>query len=233
MVAPRLVGVREHMDEPGVDPAELHQTLEDLARVNRTFGGTRAVLRHLGGLCRDRRTPLRLLDVGTGYADIPRAIVRWGRDRGLIVEIAALEPHPVIRGLADRACADYPEVHLQDGNGLALPFPDGGVDIAFASQVLHHMEGDEPVRFLTELYRVARCGVVVSDLRRGAWPYLLTRATLHALSRSRLIRHDGPMSIRRGFTPHELLNLAKAAGWEAPRLHRHPFFRLVIVGRKS
>ena len=233
MVAPRLVGVRELMDRPGVDPAELHRTLEDLARVNRTFGGTRAVLRHLDGLCRDRRTLLRLLDVGTGYADISRAVVRWGRDRGWAVEVAALEPHPIIRGLADRACADYPEIHVQGGNGLALPFPDGGMDVAFASQVLHHLEGDDPVRFLAELYRVARCGVVVSDLRRGAWPALLTRATLHALSGSRLIRHDGPMSIRRGFIPQELLDLAKAAGWEAPRLHRHPFFRLVIVGRKA
>lgn len=222
MVAPRLVGVRERMDEPGVDPAELHRTLEDLARVNRTFGGTRAVLLHLDGLCRERRKPLRLLEVGTGYADIPRA-----------VEIEDLEPHPIIRGLAARACADYPEIHVRDGNGLALPYPDGSLDVAFASQILHHMEGDEPVRFLAELHRVARCGVQVSDLRRGAWPYVLTRATLHALSRSRLIRHDGPMSIRRGFTPHELLDLATAAGWEAPRLHRHPFFRLVIVGRKS
>jgi SAM-dependent methyltransferase len=233
MVAPRLVGVREQMDQPGVDPAELHRTLEDLARINRTFGGTRAVLRHLDGLCRGRRTPLRLLDVGAGYGDISRAVVRWGRDRGLIVEIAALEPHPVIRGLAARACAGYPEIHVQDGNGLALPFPDGGVDVAFASQVLHHLEGDEPVRFLAELYRVARCGVVVSDLRRGAWPVLLTRATLQTMPCSRLIRHDGPMSIRRGFIPQELLDLATTAGWEAPRLHRHLFFRLVIVGRKA
>lgn len=233
MVAPRLVGVRERMDEPGVDPAELHPTLEDLSWVNRTFGGTRAVLCHLDGLCRDRHGPIRFLDVGTGYADIPRAVVRWARARGRVIEIDALEPHPTIRQLATRACADFPEIHLHDGNGLALPYSDGGVDVACASQILHHLEGDEPVRFLAELSRVARYGVVVSDLRRGAWPYLLTRVTLYALSRSRFIRHDGPMSIRRGFTPQELWDLARAAGWEAPHLHRHPFFRLVLVERKS
>jgi ubiquinone/menaquinone biosynthesis C-methylase UbiE len=233
MVAPRLVGVRERMDEPGVDPAELHRTLKDLARVNRTFGGTRAVLRHLDGLCTDRRGTLRLLDVGTGYADIPRAVVRWARARELAIEIDALEPHPIIRGLAARACADYPEIHLREGNGLALPYSNGGVDVAFASQILHHLEGDEPVRFLAELDRVARCGVVVSDLRRGAWPYLLTRVTLSVLSRSPLIRQDGPLSIRRGFTPQELVDLARAAGWEAPRVYSHSFFRLVIVDRKS
>lgn len=233
MVAPRLVGVREHMDAPSVNPAELQRTLEDLARVNRAFGGTRAVLRHLDGLCADRRGTLRLLDVGTGYADIPRAVARSCRERGRAVEIHALEPHPIIRGLATRACADYPEIQVRDGNGLALPYPDGSVDVAYASQILHHMEGVEPVRFLAELSRVARCGVVVSDLRRGAWPYLLTRATLSLLSQSPLIRHDGPMSIRRGFTPHELRDLATTAGWEAPRVYGHVFFRLVLVGRKA
>ncbi len=171
--------------------------------------------------------------MGTGYADIPRAVVRWGRERGLAVEIDALEPHPLIRGLAARACADYPEIHVRDGNGLALPYPDGSLDVAFAPQILHHMEGDEPVRFLRELDRVARCGVVVSDLRRGAWPYLLTRATLYVLSQSPLIRHDGLVSIRRGFLPQELLDLAAAASWKAPRVYGHPFFRLVIVGKAS
>ena len=171
--------------------------------------------------------------MGTGYADIPRVVVRWAHARGLAVEIDALEPHPIIRGLAAQACADYPEIQLHEGNGLALPFPDGDVDVACASQILHHMEGDEPVRFLAELYRVARCGVVVSDLRRGAWPYLLPRVTLHVLSRSPLIRHDGPLSIRRGFTPQELPGLAKAARWEVPRVYGHAFFRLALVARKS
>jgi hypothetical protein len=95
------------------------------------------------------------------------------------------------------------------------------------------MEGQEPIQFLRELRRVARFAVVVSDLRRGAWPFLVTWTTLRLISRSPLIRHDGPMSIRRGFLPMELLALAEAAGWKTPRVFRHAFFRLALMERAA
>jgi hypothetical protein len=60
----------------------------------------------------------------------------------------------------------------------------------------------------------------------------VTRVALHALSRSRVIRHDGPVSIRRGFTPAELGDLAGAAGWKTPDVMRHTFFRLALLEKK-
>jgi hypothetical protein len=93
------------------------------------------------------------------------------------------------------------------------------------------MEGEQLVHFLRELRRVARFGVVVSDLRRGAWPLLVTWTTLHLVSASPLIRHDGPMSIRRGFLQAELLALAEAAGWKGPQVFRRAFFRFALTER--
>jgi len=51
------------------------------------------------------------------------------------------------------------------------------------------------------------------------------------LSRNPLIQHDGPLSIRRGFTAPELEALAIAAGWKAPRVRRGAFFRLMLAER--
>jgi hypothetical protein len=53
------------------------------------------------------------------------------------------------------------------------------------------------------------------------------------LSQSPLIRRDGPVSIRRGFLPQEVLDMASTATWKAPRVYGHPFSRLVIVGKAS
>jgi SAM-dependent methyltransferase len=227
----RLTGVIERMDRSDVNPAELACALADLARINRVFGGTRVVLDHLDPLLPRLPSPTRILDVGTGYADLPRAIARRARRRGLPLEIEALDHHGWILACAARACADYPEIRLREGDALALPYPDRSVDVAIASQLLHHMEGEGPVRLLRELRRVARHAVLVGDLRRGAWPFALTWAALHLLFRNPLIRHDGPLSIRRGFVPAELLDLARAAGWEAPQIFRHSFFRLVLMER--
>jgi hypothetical protein len=227
----RLTGVVEWMDHPGVDLAELAKTLRDLARVNRAFGATRLLFDHLSPIISSLKPPIVILDVGTGYADIPRVIVQRARQRGLAIQVDAVDRHGGILGQAAQACASYPEIRLREANALSLPCADRSVDVAIASQILHHMEGEELIQFLRELRRVARFGVVVSDLRRGTWPHLVTWTTLHLVSRSSLIRHDGPISIRRGFLQAELLALAKAAGWKAPQVFRHAFFRLALTER--
>jgi SAM-dependent methyltransferase len=232
----RLIAAVELMDLPGTDAGELARALRDLARINRLFGGTRPILAHLAPLLSPARAapaPIRILDVATGYGDIPRAIAQWARRRGLPLEIEALDHQERIAQLAARASVDYPEIRVHAGDALNLPYPDRSFDVVFASQVLHHMEGDDQRRLLSGLYRVARRVSVVSDLRRGRWPFLVTWASLHVASRSRLIHHDGPLSIRRGFLPEELARLAREAGWRGATVSRHAFFRLVLVGRKD
>ncbi|MBI4840745.1 MAG: methyltransferase domain-containing protein [candidate division NC10 bacterium] len=229
----RLVGATELMDLPGADQDELARTLKDLAWINRWLGGTRLIRTELPSLFYGLRGPIRILDVATGYADIPRAIIGWGRRRHLAIQVEGLDHHNEILQLARQASAAYPEIHLRQGDALALPYPDRSFDIVLASLILHHMEGEEQVRLLRELYRVARRAVLVNDLRRGRWAFLLTWASLHVVSRSRLIHHDGPLSVRRGFLPEELLALAGEAGWAGAHVSRHPFFRLALVGEKN
>ena len=227
----RLTGVVERMDRPGVVVEELRRTLTELGRINRAFGGTQIVLRHLRPWLSRLPQPIRVLDVGTGFADLPRAVVGWARRKGIALTVEALDHYAEIRALAAQACADYPEIRIREGDALALPYPDKSFDVAFASQILHHMEGEEPIRLLRELRRVARHGVLVSDLRRGTWPFLVTSAALYLLPCGPVIRHDGPLSIRRGFFPAEMLALAGAAGWKRTQVFRHLFFRLALLER--
>jgi ubiquinone/menaquinone biosynthesis C-methylase UbiE len=232
----RLAAAVELMDLPGTDMGERDHALRDLARFNRLFGGTRVILAHLAPLLSPPRTvpaPIRILDVATGYGDIPRAIAQWARQLGLPVEIEALDHQGGIAELAARASADFPEIRVHAGDALNLSYPDESFDVVFASQVLHHMEGEDQGRLLSGLYRVARRAALVSDLLRGRWPFVVTWAGVHLFSRSRLIRHDGPLSIRRGFLAEELMAMAREAGWRRARVARHIFFRLVLVGRKD
>jgi SAM-dependent methyltransferase len=229
----RLADAIEMMDLPDADPAELARTLSDLAWINRWLGGMRLIRAHIPSLLDGTAASIRILDVGTGYADIPRAILRWGRRWGLPIEIEAVDHHEQIVRLAQEASAAYPEIRIRRGDALSLPYPEGSFDVVLASLVLHHMEGEEQVQLLRELYRVASHAVLVHDLRRGRWPFLVTWAALHIVSRNRLIHHDGPLSVRRGFRPAELLALAHRAGWKQAGVSHHPFFRLALVGAKS
>jgi SAM-dependent methyltransferase len=230
---PRLTHAAEYLDEPVQEPAILEASLADVAAVNRWLGGRRALLRRLRQLLRAEKGrhhhQLTILDGGTGSADLPRAIVRWARRRGIPVRIVACDIQDQTLEIARRQSSAFPEIHFTRADVRRLPFAAHSFDLAILSLTLHHLEGDDPVRALRELGRVARGGVIVGELERG-WPgYLGARLLAATIWRSnRLTRHDGPLSVLRAFTPPELLALARTAGLAHPRVHRHPLFRLVL-----
>lgn len=229
----RIEHARELMDEPDQDPDLLEASLDDVATVNRWLGGTRALLHHLPALL-PPTGPVTILDVGTGSADLPRAIVRFGRRTGREIRVVATDLHPATLEVARRRSAAYPEIRVERADALRLPYPDRTFDVALLSMTLHHLEGDDRVRALRELRRVARRGVIVGELERS-WPAFLGARILAATvwRDNPITRHDGPLSVRRAFTLTELLTLAHEADLPGAKVFRHPIFRLVLVARFS
>ena len=112
-------------------------------------------------------------------------------------------------------------------DGFQLPLGEGSVDVAHSALFLHHFPAETAILLLREMARVARCGVVINDLERHPAAYLGIRVLTGALSRSRLIRHDAPLSVRKGFTRPELEALARGAGLRA-EIERRWAFRYVL-----
>lgn len=228
---PRGAGA-ERMDEPGQDPAELGRSLGDLRGVNRWLGGTRVVLHHLGRLvARHPRPGYRVLDVATGSADIPLQVTVWARARGIRMEIVATDLHATTLEFARRQAAADPDVRVESADALDLPYADGAFDFALCSTALHHFDArDQVLRVLREMHRVAAIGGIVNDLRRSR--PALVGANLLAATVWRthpVTRHDGPLSVRRAFTPPELAELAREADLSGARVHAHVPFRVALV----
>jgi SAM-dependent methyltransferase len=227
---------RELMDEPAQDRAELARSLGDLRRVNRWLGGTRVVLHHLEALfARHPRPSYRLLDVATGAGDIPVQVARWARERDVQVEIVASDNHATTLGLAREQVAGNPAVRVAEADALALPWPDESFDVVLLSTALHHFDDEaDCVRVLREMHRVGRIGMIVNDLARSRATLLGARLLAATLWRTHPVtRHDGPLSVRRAFTPAELRGLAARAGLQGARVHSHLPFRVALVVEKE
>jgi hypothetical protein len=84
----------ELLDDPAADPSVVAQSLGNIARANRWFGGARAVryglARVLAGVPRTR--PLSLLDLGTGAGDLPGDAARWAAESCALVEAPGFYP---------------------------------------------------------------------------------------------------------------------------------------------
>lgn len=142
----------------------------------------------------------------------------------------ALDRHAQILEIARRRCAGYPGIQFVRGSAFALPFADGSLDLAILSLTLHHFEGEDRVRALRELARVACGAILVNELERS-WPNYLGAQLLAATvwRRNRLTRHDGPLSVLRAFTPAELLGLGRRAGLRDVRVRRFFPWRVVLT----
>jgi hypothetical protein len=190
----------ETLERPGIPDDVVRRSLGDVARANSLFGGTRAVLRELRPVLDEHAGDrLTLLDVGTGAADIPVAARSAARRRGVTLTTYGLDnAFTLVRTAGDRLDAALA------GDVRWLPFADRSVDIVVCSQLLHHFPESEIPGVLRELHRVARKRVIVSDLRRswiaaaGIWLASFPLG-FHPVS-----RHDGVVSVLRGFTSHEL-----------------------------
>jgi predicted nicotinamide N-methyase len=215
----------ELLDDPAADPATVAESLRNIARANRWFGGAAAVR---FGLTRTLSelppgTALSLLDLGTGFGDLPRVAVRWGAARGLRIMPIGLELNRVAaalataRGLATAiACAGAP------------PIRDKSVDVILLSQVAHHLTAASVVRLFRTCDRLARRAVIVADLQRHALAAPSFWCGARLLRFDRVTVADGVTSIRRGFSRHELLSLMAQAGVTG-RVDRRRGFRLVAT----
>ncbi len=226
----------EWMDDLSITDERLADALEELRLVNRWLGGYRGTLACLEPLLRREgaRRTVRVLDVGTGGADLPEAIVRWASRRGLRVEVCATDLNGATLAHAGailkRTLA--PELRrritLEQADALALPYADGAFDVVTASLFMHHLREPECVRLLQEMQRVGRFGLVVNDLHRHALAYHAIRSLALLLRASSMFRHDAPVSVARGFRRGELQRMAEAAGLAAYRLRRRWAFRWVL-----
>ena len=221
----------EYLDRPGHFPSLLAGNLDDLRRINRWLGGHWLTLRGiehlLEGLPSD--VEVSVVDVGTGGADVPEAIVAWACRRRRRVRVLAGDVSPEIIDLARRQVG--PQVDLAVLDGRCLPLADGSVDVAVCSLLLHHLSPDDAVALLREMRRVSRQGIVVNDLVRSRLGYLGALAVGWLATRNPLTRHDGPLSVRRAYTPVEMADLAARAGLGRLRFWGYLGYRIAMVAR--
>lgn len=205
----------EILDRERVDRGMLERVVGYLKFVNRRLGGTGAVAWHLRGVA----GPLTLLDVGAGAADIPIELAR---------RIPGLRPLALDRSGDMLAFAEgIPRIR---GDALRLPFRDRSVDYVIATHFLHHLTDAQIGPALREFDRVARQGIIINDLLRRRRAIFWIR--LFTLWANRVVKFDGPLSVRRGFTTAEAEAHARAAGLDWLHVTVHFGHRFTLAGRR-
>lgn len=202
--------------------------MADLPRSNALFGGARIVRRALADVWPALPPRATLLDVGTGLGDLAAAAKRWARDAGVELSTVGFDVSAeLLAEAASRLGA------TAAGDARDLPFGDASVDVVVCSQLLHHFEDAEARRVVAELHRVARHAVVIGDLRRSWFAAAGFWSASFALRFHPITRHDGVVSVLRGFTPGELDRMVRDATGVMPTVRRGAFWRVSASWRAT
>jgi hypothetical protein len=220
----------EMMDAAEPDPALLQDDLRNLRVMNRFLGGSRGLLYGLRRfLARQRLTSFSLLDVGTGSADLPAAIVRWSRERGVVARVCALESQALTARVAAARSANLPEISVIRCDAAAMPFQGPSFDVVAASQFLHHFTEEKIVQFLRDWATLARRAIIVSDLVRHPLSYYGIYALTRLCTTNTMTIHDAALSVRRALTFQEWRSIFARAAIGPVQLRRLAPFRISAV----
>lgn len=219
----------ELMDRPDCDRALLADALEAIADTNRWTGGDRLQRRELLRLLDGARPGgVVILDVGAGNGDASLRLARRLRRLGWEPRVLLADLHGMVLDIARERLQTRLEPEEMEAfrfvrlDGPDLPLADRSVDVALCATTLHHLERRPAGRFLKELCRVSRRGWVVTDLRRSRLSYAAVRLlSVTVWRRNPLNRADGPVSVRRAFTPREIRALLEEAGVTDVRVRGH------------
>ena len=228
LVQPR-VEQPEKLDQGEGSADDVAENLAEMWRTNRYLGGLLALTRHLYPRLAAHRGSATVLDLGTGGADIPAAIVRWAQSRGFDVTVVGIDWAARNLAVARKRLGASSAVKLIRADALRLPLARSGVDYVISSLFLHHFRPSELVEVLRSAFECARRGVVMTDLRRGRLPLAGFHLIRPIFARNVLTRYDGAVSIRRAYTPSEIMALASEAGLPQAHIACHWPWRMTLV----
>ena len=203
----------ERIDTGDYTREEYATFLREIAFINRYLGDSRALKKTL--LAEIEEKDLRdfsVLDVGCGSGELLRMIAEFARETGRKAALTGVDLNSISSSTTQSESYEFPEIVSVQGNALGLPFADNSFDYAISSLFFHHLTDEQIVVALREMSRVAHRGIVVIDLHRDPVAYVGYKLFCFAFRISELVRHDGSLSITKGFRPNELEQLAKKSG---------------------
>jgi hypothetical protein len=224
----------EFLDRPDCDPTLAAASYRFMETVNGRFGGIRIVRRFLAAETAGRHAgaPLRILDIGSGSCDIPLAVSRWARARGILLHFTCLEMAGHAADIARRqlARAGDPAVQLFQEDVFTHQ-PAEPYDYAMASMCFHHFSNAQILALLRRLRGFVLHSVLINDLRRSPLASLAARLLLTGTGASAGVRHDALLSIRRGFKISELRTLLRQLDRVTVSMKPARWFRIAAIIR--
>ena len=213
----------EILDTDHASPEDVRDSLVDLQRINRWFGGISTTAKLIDTVLeRTKSKELSLLDVASASGDIAQCIQQRLAYRGIRLSYTLLD-----RDASHLQNGAAPRVR---GDALGLPFHDNSFDVVTCSLFAHHLEPSELSVFTLEALRVARLALLINDLKRS---YLHLAAVYAGKPLfHRITRYDSVASVWNAYTKDEMASMLNHGTAREVQIRNSFLFRMGAIAWK-
>jgi 2-polyprenyl-3-methyl-5-hydroxy-6-metoxy-1,4-benzoquinol methylase len=194
----------EIMDDFELKGRELEVVLQDLNNVNKRLGGYKITINGIKKLMTNRKKTLTIADVGCGSGENLRQIAKWTKRENISVELIGIDANLNTINLAKSLSTEFNNITFVQQDVFDESFKNHQMDIICLSLTLHHFKDKDIKKLLPLLYQNSTLGLVINDLQRHWLAYFLFHLYSAVLMKSKIAKHDGKVSILRGFKKNEL-----------------------------
>lgn len=223
----------EIMDDLNCSGDVVRQTLVELEFINKWLGGNSVTVGGLRMLLASRQfdqsVPLKIADLGCGGGDMLKLIDKYLKKEKLEGRLKGFDANPNIIAFAWVNSSDHLDITYNTLDILSDEFKSKPFDVFFATLFLHHFTSDQLVEIFDSLKRQTSLGIVINDLHRHWLAYYSIKLLTKFFSRSSMVKYDAPLSVLRGFTKGELIEILQRAGIKTYSLKWKWAFRWQLI----
>lgn len=220
----------EIMDDFSLDATEIDPLLCGLEKVNQYLGGYRVVFSALKKV--SIRNHFHISDWGCGGGDVLRAIAKKTQKQNLELQFTGIDATPAAVNFANRKNTS-PQINYILADVLSEEISALKFDIVLSTLFTHHFKDEAWISLIKKMLNCSRRAVIIDDLHRHWFAYYAIKTITHIITRSRLARYDGPLSVLKGFKRKELESLLQKAGIKNYNIKWMWAFRWRIILYKS
>ena len=201
----------EIMDDFDLNGDVMKELLTDLKNVNKWLGGNDITINGIIKLLPEgaKEQTITILDLGCGDGEMLRECARFADREGYNFQLIGIDANVFILEEARKRSIDFLNITFQELDIFSTEFGNLNYDIALCTLFLHHFSDNDLKILIQRFIDQAQVGIVINDLHRSRLAYWLFKMASYLMIKTSIARHDGLVSIARGFKRGELEILSK------------------------
>jgi 2-polyprenyl-3-methyl-5-hydroxy-6-metoxy-1,4-benzoquinol methylase len=219
--------IYELMDNFSMSQQDLDINLLELETINKYLGGYAVSLSGILNLNLPESKEIKVADIGCGGGDGMIIIQKYLRKKGIKARMIGVDANPKAIEYAKKRCKDHP-----DFDWICAPFQEIKnleADVIHCSLFTHHFY-EKDLDLLSGLMRSAKIGFVINDLHRHWLAYYSISILTKLFSDSHLVQNDARLSVAKGFSKGEILEIFSNPSTKKIELKWKWAFRWQLVG---